>query len=282
MKATAFFDSKRFSRLMAYDLRLNGTAYLLKLAAFTLLMYIWILFQMRESTGQFMWHTYEGQLITSEVQGYISSFFVALILLGFFIGTSFSAMGNKVNRTIYLLLPASTIEKYLQPILIRIVLGTGLFFLLFWVDAQLARLTFEQFPVKGPDIQTINGIMVWKPDVFDYSMIFINGDAPWAAIIFTFISFGTFLFACPLFFRKLQLLKSILVFFAGIFLTVCLFVLFSHIFYPGQVHGFNVQLQDVLISKKCNNIELAAFALAYFSWLFFLVIGFFRLKESKL
>jgi len=280
MKTNSIFDINRFSRLIAYDLKLNGTSYLLKLAAFTLLLYIWILTQMRQSPGQFMWYAYGYQGLVSNVQGYLSAFLIGLIPLGVFIGTSFSNLGNKVSRTLYIQLPASTTEKYLYSFLLRIVLGTGLFFVVFWMDAQLARLTFEHVNIGNLTMYYHNGIII-KPEVFDYSMVLDGGSGGWSAI-FAVISLGAFLFACPLFFRKQQLLKSIFVFFAAIFLVVCLFVLCSHLFYPDQVRGFNMYINDVSMTQKINYIEWAFYALIYLSWPFFLAIGFFRLKESTL
>lgn len=279
MKTNSRFDFTRFGRLMVYDLKLNGTAYLLKLAAFILLLYLWLVYQMRQRPDEFMLFKVDGQFV-NQAQGYVYTFLVGLIFLGMFLGTSFSAMGNKVKRTLYLQLPASTMEKYLQSIFIRIVVGTGLFFLVFWMDAQLARLTFEQIPIGN-----LTGYIVYgqncKPQVFDYSMIF-NKETPWAIIVPVFVAMGTFLFACPLFFRKYQLLKSILVFFIVIFLVICLLVILSHIFYPAEVNGFDVEFKGLSVFGKVTNADLFLVPLAYLSWLYFLVIGYFRLKESKL
>lgn len=281
MKTNSIFDFNRFGRLVAYDLKLNGTVYLLKLATFTLLLYVWLISQMRQSPGQFMWTPEHWDVFNyTSPTGYVSSFMLALIFLAVFIGTSFTQLGSKVKRSSYLLLPASTTEKYLQPILIRIVLGTGLFFLLFWMDAQLARLTYDIIPIGKLTIYS-KGVL-WKPDVFDFSMIFEKGATPWALIVPIFVAIGTFLFACPLFFRKFQLLKTILSFFIGSFLVFCLLVILSHIFYPNEVNGFDVEFKALSVFGKVTNADLFLVPLAYLSWLYFLVVGYFRLKESKL
>lgn len=264
---------------MAYDLKMNGTAYLLKLAAFVLLLFLWMVYQLRQNPEQFMWNPYDSIYVPKHVSGYVSTFLIGLIFLGVLIGTSFSNMGNKVKRTLYLQLPASTMEKYLQPILVRILLGTGLYFLLYWVVAQLAFLTYEHIPF-GYTMTSVNG-WVFKPEVFNYSMIF-NDEDPLGYIVLFFVALGTYLYASPLFFRNYQLLKSILVFFIGGFLVASLLVILSHLFYPGEVNGFDVEFRGVMVIGKITNVDLFLVPLVYISWLYFLVIGYFRLKESTL
>lgn len=286
MNANSIFNSKRFGRLVAHDLRLNTTKYLLMLAAFTLLLYLMVLFVMGQSPGQFMIPRKAlpqgGPNYWVNTQGYLSTFMMGLVGLGLLIGTSFTGWGNKVRRMSYLQLPASTFEKYLHPFLLRFVGGTGFYFLIYWLCANLARLAFLN-PSNGIRLSySVNGIKL-IPDAFSYSMIFSGqgDDALWLAIVMLFVSIAAYLFAAPLFFRKQAMVKSILVFFISVFLVICSFVFFSHLFYPESTQFFNVQMHDVQLSQHWSSIEVASYALTCGSWVFFLLIGFFKLKEMK-
>lgn len=304
MHTPSVFNLKRFGLLMAYDFKLNALKYILALTAFVILLYCWILFQMHQSPNQFMWHQQRiipgSEYYYTNTQGYVSSFFLALMAYGLFIGMSFTRWGNKIRRISYLQLPASTFEKYLHPFLVRIVGGAALFFLLFMLVAQLAGFTYNKQMSAFKESTQYHEMMVlqnngngtsytiqkmeYKPDVFSYGMLDDNQSSvptPIAPIVFAFVSLGLFLFVVPMFFRKQALIKTILLFFIGVFLVVCTCVLFSHLFYPDQTMGFNVHLDTVQLTKKYNSFDLAMCALVYSSWLFFLFIGYFKLKEMK-
>jgi hypothetical protein len=304
MHTPSVFNLKRFGHLMAYDLKLNAQKYILAIAAFVILLYCWILFQMHQSPNQFMWHqeTFmrNNQYYYTNTQGYVSSFFLALMAYGLFIGMSFTRWGNKIRRISYLQLPASTFEKYLHPFLVRIVAGASLFFLLFMLVAQLAGFTYNKQMSAFKESTQYHEMMAlqnsgnvstytiqkmeYKPDAFSYGMLDDNQSkvpTPIVPIVFAFVSIGLFLFVVPMFFRKQALIKTILLFFIGVFLVACTFVLFSHLIYPDQTMGFNVHLDTVQLTKKYNSFDLAIYALVYSSWLFFLFIGYFKLKEMK-
>lgn len=288
------FNSKRFGKLIAYDMRINGMANLLKLTAFMLVTYLFIVMQMRQSPYQYL--SEPGELITvtqlyqnNEIktqiftndQGYTAPFMLGLLILAIYIATSFAVMKAKINRSLFLQLPASTLEKYLYTFLIRVVAGFGLFLLVYWMDAHLARLTYEFIPIGNLTQYLKNGILI-KPEVFNYGMLFQVGIEERLILPFAFLSMATFLFACPLFFRRLQLLKTIFTFFAGIFLVISLCVILTHVIYPGEVYGFNMTMKEVWITKHLNSETLAVLLWGCFSWPFFLLIGYFRLKESTL
>jgi hypothetical protein len=287
MNIHSIFDSKRFGRLIAHDLRLNATKYLLMLAAFTLLLYLFMDIQMRQSPGQFMMPRASLSMdglnhYWVNTQGYQISFVVGLIGLGLLIGTSFTGLGSKVKRMSSLQLPASTFEKFLHPFLLRFVGGAILYFILYWIIAQLVRVGYVHMPFGYFRYDVVNGVKL-SPDPFHYSMIFSGqgDDTPWLAIVMAFVSIAAYLFAAPLYFRKQALVKSILTFFVAFFLVVCAFVVFSYLFFPDLTSNFNVHLNEVQLTKNWSSIELAAYALTCGSWLFFLLIGFFKLKELK-
>lgn len=294
MKANTFFDSKRLVKLIAYDMRINGMANLLKLVAFILITYFFILMQMRQTPYNYtpepgalitVSQVYQNTEIITQIftndQGYTSAFTLGLLILAFYIATSFAVMKAKINRNMFLQLPASTLEKYLYTFLIRVVAGFGLFLLVFWMDAQLARLTYEYIPMGNLTQYFKHGILI-KPEPFNYDMIISGGREDKLILPFAIIAIATFLFACPLFFRRLQLLKTIFTFFAGLFLVICLCVVLTHLFYPLEIKGYNMSMKTIWITKTFNNQALAIFLLSCLSSPFFLLIGYFRLKESTL
>lgn len=269
-------------------------ANLLKLMAFLLIIYLFIVVQMRQSPYQFIaepgelitvTHVYQNNEIKTQAftndQGYTAPFTLGLLILAIYIATSFAVMRAKINRSLFLLLPASTLEKYLYTFLVRVVAGFGLYLLVYWMGAQLARLTYEYIPIGYLDQYVKNGMLI-QPEVFSFKMLIPRGGEDKLILPFAIFSLATFLFACPLFFRKLQLLKTIFTFFVGIFLVFTLGVVLSHVYYPGESHGFASKITMVPVTNTFNNIALAQLVWACVSWPFFLLIGYFRLKESTL
>ena len=63
--------------------------------------------------------------------------------------------------------------------------------------------------------------------------------------------------------------------------VLLLFVMFSHIFYPNQTHGFDIALKTYRIAKNLNNAQLFVYLIGGLSWLFFLPLAYFKLKEKE-
>ncbi len=279
MKTTDFFSPKRFGLLVKHDLLLNGNSYLLKWAAWALFMLVFLLIQMYGNTSSFMTNWYNG--VAFAPHGYQEQFLFFMLVLGLMIGTSFTGLGNKVKRTSFLQLPASTLEKYLLPFLLRIVVCTVLFFIIFWVDARLARELYIWMP-KTQQVM-INGVSL-MPDVFNYSLLYIRGlknPEAWLPLVFMFVDMAFFLFAVPLMFRKQGVVKTVLTFFSILFVVFMLFVLFSHLFYP-ETQGFNVLLREYPAYKNYSNMELFISIVSILTWPFLFVLGYYKLKEMKL
>jgi len=268
MKFNDFFNMKRFGLLVKHDLMINQNKYLLKMLVLFLGLYAIMVLLMFDGPQQFIHRQ-------TAPQGYIMIFVFSLIALGVFIGGSFSDLGSKVKRTSFILLPASTFEKMLHPFLLRVVLGIVCYLLFFWVDAQLARLTMA----NAPSI-LIQGLVI---EPFHYSQIIDGmGRDDFAMIVFLLFSFGMYLFTMPLFFKKQALLKAIFVFFIALFTYICFFSLMSHLFHPGNNDGLGFTIPDFKVYKELTSFDLLFDSIAGLSWMFFLVFGYFKLKELKL
>jgi hypothetical protein len=125
---------------------------------------------------------------------------------------------------------------------------------------------------------------------FHYSMLLIKDYYPVVtylklyigiAMISGIFSIGIYLFSVKLFFRKMGLVKTIISIVALFYVLAGVMILFSHIFFP-ETTGFELKLGDYATSfGGVNNVELWVCSLCYFSWLFLLPLGYFKLKEKQ-
>lgn len=265
-----FFNVKRFGLLMRHDMLLNRNKYLLMMLILALAMYTMLVYYMNQNFANYSASIpYQGFAGT-----YQQVFVLFMIGLGIFVGTSFSDLSNKVKRTSYLLVPASNFEKFLYPFLLRGVIGTVLYFLIFWVVAQLARYTAQSIPTIHA-----TGLKILP---FEFSMIFQGNEfKDCLFIVLAFLSLGTYLYSIPLFFRKMALTKTIVSLFAVAFVYTVVLVLLTHLFYP-NILGFEVHCDDYMVTKHNSNWDFLVYYFASISWIFLLLIGYFKLKELKL
>lgn len=217
-----------------------------------------------------------GDSFVFDMSRYFSFFITTLFALGAFVGAAFPAFSNKKTTRAYLLTPASTLEKYTAQLFGRVIVSSLVFLLLFWISAQLARFTAIHSVKTGEMPPLI--------DVFSYSGLWdrIQKDT-FIAWFFPFLllSIGMYLFAVRLFFNKAGLLKTVLSLFGVIFSIVGLMVLFSHVFYPAETMGWSMKATEYKITKQLSNNEFYTIIITSVSWLFFLVFGYFKLKEKE-
>lgn len=264
MNSNSFFSFSRFLHLMQNDFLLNYKKYLFTVVGALIVGYIILYMQMptREFSPDF------------NVWNYSQIFLMCLLGLGAFIGMSFPAFSSKTSSMSYLLLPSSNFEKFMSQFLIRIVFGTGLFFIIFWIDARLARTTALAVLSQFEHIPTI------KP--FEFSNIFYNIDPliERAALICCMVSIGTYIYSVRLFFKKLALVKTVISMTVAVVFIILLFIALSHVFYPGN-YGWEVKLNTYEIYKHYGNWDIWIFSIFLLSWIFFLPLGYFKLKEKQ-
>lgn len=158
--------------------------------------------------------------------------------------------------------------------LIRIVFGTVLFFIIFWIDARLARATALEVLSQFEHMPSI------KP--FEFSNIFYNIDhvIDKLVLIGCMVSIGTYLYSVRLFFKKLALVKTVISMAAAVVFMIFLFIALSHVFYPGN-YGWELKLNTYNIYKRYGNMDIWIYAIFLLSWIFFLPLGYFKLKEKQ-
>lgn len=282
MNSNTFFSFSRFYRLLRNDILLNHKKYLLTIAGAFILGFIFIYLQLPN-------YVYNDSINKYDASRYITLFTICLVGLGAIVGSAFSELSNKVKISNYLLLPASTFEKFLSQFVIRVIAGTVIFLFIFWVDTHLARI------VALDHIRSLNGQLLGHEkydyiEKFNYSMLLIKSKYPvvtyWRLFegigqILTFFSLGMFLFSVKIFFRKLGLIKTGISLVVAIYLMVVLMACFSHLFYS-ETFGVNIANLDYKLSNGYSNVEIFFSTLAYLAPLFLLPLGYFKLKEKQL
>jgi hypothetical protein len=262
MKPNQFFDIQRFGRLLAADWQLNYKRYLYILAG-TFLGILAIFWLFAYQNIYFYQHNPMASRIA--LSNYNVAFTFCLMGLLVFITNAFPDLNGTRKSGNYLLLPASTFEKYLAQFLIYIIGGTIAFLLLFWIDTQIMHWVV---------LSTINNAVV---NPFNFSSLF-QLYPTWhnkLYAILIYFSCMTFLFTVKLFFKQLAWVKSFIAFGGLWILGVGCYRLFSYLFFGG-IYQIGYQ-----VTEQVNNMELFGFILLGLSWLFFLPLAYYKLKEKQ-
>jgi hypothetical protein len=290
MNSNKFFSYNRFYLLLRSDLLINYKKYCLAILVAFILGFVFLYGSMpRLVYGNEM----ENRWNIFSSSRYMYIFLGSIVALGALVGSSFPDLGSKVKTSNYLLIPASTFEKFSSQFFIRVICGAAIFLILFWIDARLARaISVMQMVDVKTNLHYGNAENVIEK--FNYGMIFLyqkvyypvelivyhKAIETWGISLFI-VSIGLYLFSVRLFFKKLGLVKSIISFVALFFILFLFMVIFSHIFYP-DTRGFNVSLHNYTLQNGTDNIGFWLFLIGFVSPLFLLPLGYFKLKEKQL
>ena len=274
MATNKTFDINRFFNLLQNDILINYKRYLFTFAGFSILLYFVFVYNMR-STMNYPIIVNNRVINEFSNKDYLSIFILCLAAIGFFIGTSFPELNNKIRARNYIQLPGSIFEKTLVQFIIRFIISIFTLIVIFWVMANLALLTVIQFGYVKINGNEINHL--------DYSSMISNFASlkQRVGIFIGIFSFGTFIFAARLFFMKSAVLKTVILGAGLFFLIFCFLVIFSHIFYPEITHGFEISIPEYKISDRFTNMETYIYSIGALSWLFFLPLAYYKLKEKQ-
>jgi hypothetical protein len=272
MNINKAFKISRFINQFQNDILINYKRYLFTFAGFSILLYFVFLFDMRS-----MNYTFINNHVVPEFSNrhYLTIFMLCLAAIGLFIGMSFPELSNKIRARNYIQLPGSIFEKILVQFIIRFVISTLLLFVIFWIVANLARLTaiqFEYVQKQGIKIYHLN---------FSVMFSFLGTLKNRVGIFISIFSLGTFIFAARLFFTKSAVLKTIILGAILFFIFFCFLVICSHVFYPEITHGFAISIPDYKLSNNLSNTELYIYSIGVLSWIFFLPLAYYKLKEKQ-
>lgn len=138
-------------------------------------------------------------------QEYLITFFVFFLLLGaVYTSLSFPAFRSGIRSVNYLMLPASTFEKFLFEFTTRILAFIIIMPIIFWMVANLeARIAYHYRPILGrPDFSFTDG---WN-DLFNN-----KGMTGWVILLIVNLIFMVFTstFAGAAYFSKSPLIKTV-------------------------------------------------------------------------
>ena len=267
-----YFNVKRFSRLFQQDLLINRTKYFLIVVGLGLVTYLLCYIFLNGSKDGMITNDY------SIIQNYWMCFAFYMVAVGVIVGTAFPDLSDKIKAGNYLLNPGSTLEKVMLQFLLRIGLFIPIALGLFWIAIRLAKASLTPGD-SGLDPSLI--------PYFEFRfLISTRVDELWdfwprLFVFFGIFSYGIYLFAGATHFKRYALVKTVIVSVAVLAISILFSMMLSHIFYPQETQGFSIKLKDYAVTEYLNSTMVFMLSLALFSWLFFLFIAYFKLKEKE-
>lgn len=272
MSFNNYFNLKRFGNLLKQDLLINKTKYLITILGLGLVTYLlsyWFLNVSKYNMIEFKYVIY---------QNYMISFAFYMILVGVIIGMAFPDLADKIKSSNYLLNPASTLEKLMLQFLIRFGFFIPIALIIFWIAIRLAKASLTSGesgldPSVIPYFEFRFVITRWPNQIWDTWQVLFG--------IFGLFSYGAYLFAGATYFKSYALVKTIIVSIVILFTSIVFSMLLSNVFYPNETHGFDIQLKEYAVTEYLSSLELFFLSLSLLSWIFFLGIAYFKLKERE-
>lgn len=274
MPLNNYFKFSRFARLFQQDLLINRTKYLLTLIGLGLIAYLlccWFL-----SSNKATLVRYPEQINTY----YMVCFIFYMMTVGVVVGTAFPDFTDKIKTGNYLLSPGSTFEKFLVQFLLRIGLFVPIALGIFWIAIRLAKASLIP--------EMLNGSQFFNPAVvpyFEYRLLVTRGNKLWDTwqillMIFGFFSYGTYLFSGATFFKRYALVKTVVI--SGILFFSCILfsMLLSKIIYSAP-RFFEIQFYAFQVTENFDSTEFSLLSLSLLSWVFFIGMAYFKLKEKE-
>jgi len=270
-----YFNIKRFGLLLKQDLLINRTKYLLGILGLGLVTYLLSYWFLSSSKNSII------NNLNSIYNHYMVCFTFYMMAVGVIVGTAFPDLTDKIKTANYLLSPGSTFEKYLVQFLLRIGLFVPIALGIFWIAIRLAKASLIP--------EMINRNQFFEPAVvpyFEFRLLVTIEDKLWDTwqilfLIFGLFSYGTYLFAGATFFKKYALIKSVIVSVCLLVSGILLSVLLSHILYPLETHGFEIHFDRFRITESFDSTQFFILYLSLLSWIFFLFLAYFKLKEKE-
>ncbi len=271
-----YFNLNRFARLLKQDLLINKTKYFLGILGLGLITYLLcylFLGGCKESMIR-----YENSIYNY----YMTCFVFYMMAVGVVVGTAFPDLTNKIKTANYLLSPGSTLEKFLVQFLLRMGLFIPITLGIFWIAIRLAKASLIP--------EALSKTVFFDPSVVPYFefrlLITRSTDEMWSIpeiliMVFGFFSCGAYLFAGATYFKRYALVKTVIVSVVVWLISFLFMVLLSHIFYPQNLGHFKIQLYPFRITEHLDSISLFFLSLSLLSWIFFLSIAYFKLKEKE-
>jgi hypothetical protein len=264
MKQNKYFSIGRFTRLLQNDWLINQKTYLFAIVGLSLAVYSLIYFSMITTRS----------VTINQYTGFIIFYMMGV---GIVVGTSFPAINNQIKMSNYLLVPGSTFEKFMVQFVIRIVLFIPIALLIFWICAHLAKASLIPFSKIGYDSA------VQIADFHYRDLIERMHPIDRVPAITSIFSALCTLFAGSVYFKRFALVKTLVSLGIIYFAIIFSFILFSNIFFPYETSNLRtIDFHTYKISRDLTNTQLFAYLIGCLSWIFFLPLAYFKLKEKEL
>jgi hypothetical protein len=228
----------------------------------------------------FLYSTKEASLDTYDyINSYYVGFFIFYMMaVGVVIGTAFPDLKYKIKTSSFLLAPGSVLEKLLVQFVIRIGLFVPIALGLFWTVLRLVKASLVSDLAKGFDVSRI--------PYFEFRLLVTGVNRTWDPWFNLFIvsglfSYGIYLFAGTTYFRRYALVKTVIFSAIVLGISILFMMILSHVYYPQKTYGFDIQLQTFHVTENLDSDHLFVVMLSLVSWMFFLPIAYFKLKEKE-
>ena len=254
-----FFSFDRFSLLVSKHWADNKKRYLLSVLAFAGLLITWFAFTTLVD---------EGDTLSADLQ--LSTYFFSLFIAGtLYASQYYSELGSKPKGSNFLLVPASTFEKFLCSLLYTVVLFFIVFTAVFYViDFLMVAITNSLY---GNDVTHKKETVV---NVFDTAFLSFNSNYSLNFLLFYFSIQAIFLFGSVLF-RKYNYIKTIIAGFVAWFILFGLtYFLYHQVYLKGEFVDDVVELPNWFALLIC----IALYVIAPLFW----IVTYFRLKAKQL
>lgn len=226
-----FFDFKRFSLLVSKHWADNKKRYTLSVLAYLGLLMAWFVFTIMG----------DDMRMSRDVQ--MGTYFFSLFVVGtLYASQYYRHLGSRSRGINFLLVPASTFEKFLCSLLYTVLLFfvvlTAAFYAIDFLMVTLSNAFTDTASTSGKAIVT-NVFVVDLLDAHDTTSI--------NSLLFFFAVQGAFLLG-SVYFNKYNFLKTIICLFI-LFLVVAGFIILFHdkVFPDDRVPGWMLQLLSILI-----------------------------------
>lgn len=197
---------------------------------------------------------------------YLKTFMFSTITLAFlWFGTSFQQFRNNYRITQYLLIPATLAEKFLVELFFRLLIFVFSFPLIFWIGTNITEIIIH--------------LMFKTESVYIFMFDFpenILRKGLFSAILTYILFLVAIPFLCSAWFKRLPLVKSILVIVILLALVwgLALFAIFGI-----DVGKFNPQPNRIYYGSE--NPEIIVRVLAIVASLVIFIASFYKIKEKE-
>ena len=280
MNLQKHFSPKRFYKCLKYDLVLNGKIYLFSIIGLMVVLMIINLINLN-SFNNFYSNNFNRNNFNIDFENYFFRSYYAPLFIFFIIfgtilsaGTSFPALRSSNNSINYLLLPASTLEKFLVQFFIRILAFVLLFIPIYWL---IFKFSYNFYGLFGTVLESVKSYSLLSPFQGE-----IEGIDFYLIIVSVIIS-SLFAFVGATYFKKYALFKSIFTFALTAVFLFLLMVLLSHLFFDHTTKEFfEIKLRSYSVYENIKNLQLYFAVLFTATSLILFMLAYFKLKEREI